>query len=167
MALNQTTLRGILAQILSVDEKYIVPKQGNWYNPQEANPNIETWCAYRVKSNRPRTTPFYKDSEKNVNNAVQNYNSVNVLKIADIDLQFVGAKSEELANSVSFWNLRGDVKSAFAAVQGSVLYDEKTAISSDFYQDGNNTIVAWNTSIRVLWYDSMETNQSKITQVII
>ena len=49
MELNQTTLRGILAAILSVDQKYVVPKQGNWFNPQEANANIENWCAYQIR----------------------------------------------------------------------------------------------------------------------
>ena len=35
MTLTQKTLRGILAKVLSVDEKLIIPKQGNWWNPQE------------------------------------------------------------------------------------------------------------------------------------
>ena len=61
MQLNQTTLRGILAQIFSVNEKYVVPKQGNWWNPQENANNIQNWIAYRIKENRPRTTPFYKE----------------------------------------------------------------------------------------------------------
>ena len=106
MELNQTTLRGILAQILSVDEKYIVPKQGNWWNQQEANANIATWCAYMIRRNEPRTVAFYDegtDKGTPVNGAATE-------KIATIDLQFVGEKAEELANSVALWTLRGDVE---------------------------------------------------------
>ena len=85
MELNQTTLRGILAQILSVDPKYVVPKQGNWWNPQDKLQNIENWCAYQIKSNKPRTSPFYDEGKDNSTPV----NGVAVLKIAEIDLQFV------------------------------------------------------------------------------
>ena len=155
MELNQTTLRGILAQILSVDPKYIVPKQGNWFNPQEANANIENWVAYQIRRNRPRTTPFYEVGS----NLNQKVNSVAVQKIAEIDLQFVGPRSEELANSVAMWPLRSDVKAQFQTVQGAIMNGEFDAVSSNFMQDGNNTVLAWNVSFRVLWYSILDTNQ--------
>lgn len=159
MELNQTTLRGILAQILSVNEKYIVPKQGNWWNPQENQQNINNWCAYQIKSNRPRTAPFYSEG--------QNGNRVVVEKIAEIALQFVGPASEDLAASVASWPLRGDVKSAFQSVQGAIMYDDMTAIASNFFQDGNNSVIAWNVNIRVLWYSVTEANQSAMPGVIL
>lgn len=128
MELNQTTLRGILAQVLSVDEKYIVPKQGNWWNPQENQQNIKNWCAYQIRSNKPRTAPFY--------NADGKTNRVVVEKIADIALQFVGPDSETLAESVAAWPLRGDVKAALQQVQGALLYDDLTATASPFSRTG-------------------------------
>lgn len=155
MELNQTTLRGILAAILSVDEKYIVPKQGNWWNPQQANANVENWCAYQIKRNRPRTAPFYDEGD---NNGTPQ-NGVAVLKIAEIDLQFVGPQSEDLANSVSMWPFRSDVKAQFQNVHGAVMTDEYDAISSAFYQEGNNTVTAWNVTFKVLWYSILDTNQ--------
>lgn len=161
MELNQTTLRGILAQILSVDQKYIVPKQGNWFNPQEANVNIENWCAYQIRRNRPRTVPFYETGT--INN--QKVNSVAVQKIAEIDLQFVGPRSEELAESVAMWPLRSDVKAQFQTVQGAVMNDEYDAISSNFMQDGNNNVLAWNVSFKVLWYSLLDTNQGLMPQM--
>ena len=161
MELNQTTLRGILAQILSVDPKYIVPKQGNWFNPQEANANIENWVAYQIRRNRPRTTPFY-ETGTNLN---QKVNSVAVQKIAEIDLQFVGPRSEELANSVAMWPLRSDVKAQFQTVQGAIMNGEYDAVSSNFMQDGNNTVLAWNVSFKVLWYSILDTNQGIMPQV--
>jgi hypothetical protein len=159
MQLNQTTLRGILAAILSVDENHVVPKQGNWWNPQQKGANIDNWCAYRIRRNQPRTAPFYMELEDGVNSAI-------ILKIASIELQFVGPRSEELAQSVALWPLRGDVQAQFAQIKGSVMYSDYTAVSSDFYQDGLNTVVAWNIpDLRVLWYDSMETSQKPIKTI--
>jgi hypothetical protein len=155
MELNQTTLRGILAAVLSVDPKYVVPKQGNWWNPQDKEANIENWCAYQIRRNRPRTAPFYNEGKDNG----QPVNGVAVLKIADIDLQFVGPRSEELANSVAMWPFRSDVKAQFQQVHGAIMTDEYDAISSNFYQQGANTVMAWNVTISVLWYSILDTNQ--------
>ena len=165
MELNQTTLRGILAAVLSVDEKYIVPKQGNWWNPQSANANIENWCAYQIRRNRPRTVPFYEEGSNTVNNTTSAVNSVAVLKIADIDLQFVGPQSEEIANSVAMWPFRSDVKKEFQKVHGAIMNDEYDAISSAFYQEGANTVMAWNVTISVLWYSILDTNQGRMPQL--
>ena len=165
MELNQTTLRGILAAVLSVDPKYIVPKQGNWWNPQKPGANIENWCAYQIRRNRPRTVPFYDEGSNTVNNSKTAVNSVAVLKIADIDLQFVGPQSEELANSVSMWPFRSDVKTEFEKVHGAIMNDEYDAISSAFYQEGANTVMAWNVSIRVLWYSILDTTQGRMPQL--
>lgn len=165
MELNQTTLRGILAAVLSVDEKYIVPKQGNWWNPQSANANIENWCAYQIRRNRPRTVPFYEEGSNTVNNTTSAVNSVAVLKIADIDLQFVGPQSEEIANSVAMWPFRSDVKKEFQKVHGAIMNDEYDAISSAFYQEGANTVMAWNVTISVLWYSILDTDQGRMPQL--
>ena len=166
MELNQTTLRGILAAILSVNEKYVVPKQGNWFNPQEANANIENWCAYQIRQNRPRTLPFYDVGTQRQGQVETKVNGGAVLKIADIDLQFVGPRSEELANSVAFWPLRSDVQAQFKTVQGAILNDEYDAVSSFFMQEGNNTVMAWNTSIRVQWYSLLDTNQGRMPSLL-
>ena len=166
MQLNQTTLRGILAAILSVDEKYIVPKQGNWWNPQRQGANVANWCAYRIKSNLPRTAPCYKVFEKTVNNSATEVNSVAVLKLATVELQFVGSQSEELAQSVAMWPLRTDVKNELAKVKGSIMYESFEAISSDFYQEGNNSVIAWNVpNVKILWWDTLETNQQPLQNV--
>ena len=159
MELNQTTLRGILAAVLSVDPKYVVPKQGNWWNPQDKEANIANWCAYQIKRNRPRTAPFYNEG----NNNVQPVNGVAVLKIAEIDLQFVGPQSEALANSVAMWPFRSDVKAQLQQVHGAIMNDEYDAVSSIFYQDGANTVMAWNVpNVKVLWYSIMDTTQGRM-----
>lgn len=157
--LNQSTLRGILALITSVNEANIVPKQGNWWNPQNAANKPDTWCAYLIKSNQPRTAPFYHASDNGQSNAAV------VEKIATIDLQFVGPQAEAIANNVATWPLRGDVQNALKTVGGSLLYDDMTARSSNFMQDGTNTVLAWNVTIRILWYQVVETNQSKVMTI--
>ena len=159
MDLTQKTLRGILAHILSVDEAYIVPKQGNWWNPQENKAKPDTWCAYVIRSNVPRIVPFYLADGKT--------NSATVEKIATIDLQFVGVQAEEVAQSVAFWPLRADVQKAFKAVRGAIMNDATEAISSPFYQDGNNAVVAWNVTFKVLWYQLIDTMQKKMDAVVL
>lgn len=161
MVLNTTTLRGILASILSVDLNHVVPKQGNWYNPQQDGANIANWCAYRIKSNTPRTAPFYHKGKLNG----QDVNAAVVEKIAEIELQFVGPDSEGLAASVSMWPLRGDVRSQFQQVHGAIMLDGMTAISSVFAQEGNNTVTAWNVTVNILWYDILDTNQKVISTI--
>ena len=158
MELNQSTLRGILAQILSVDEKYIVPKQGNWWNPQTQAESPDTWCAYLIRSNKPRTAPFYyKDN---------NTNYVVTEKIATIDLQFVGTQSEEVAQSIAMWPLRDDVAVALQSIQGSLLPDDMDARSLTFYQDGANTVLSWNVTIRILWYSVLRTDQGEMPNLV-
>ena len=160
MALTQKTLRGILAKVLSVDEKLIIPKQGNWWNPQENANKPATWCAYMIRSNVPRTVPFYTSGNEGKTNCAVTE------KIATIDLQFVGTQSEELAQSVALWPLRSDVQDAFAEVRGAVMNDSMEAVSSNFYQDGNNTVLAWNVTFRVLWYHVIDTAQGKMEAVL-
>lgn len=161
MELNQTTLRGILAAITSVSQDHIVPKQGNWWNPQENAGNIENWIAYQIRSNKPKIAPFYVETEKNGSPV----NSVAVQKIAIIDLQFVGPDSEDLAQNVSMWPLRSDVKEAFQTIRGAIMYTDMDAQSSTFYQDGNNTVVSWNVQIEVNWYSVLDTNQGAMPEL--
>lgn len=160
MELNQTTLRGILAAVLSVDPKYVVPKQGNWWNPQDKEANIANWCAYQIRRNRPRTLPFYQEGSKTQQSIITPVNSVAVLKIAEIDLQFVGPQSEDLANSVAMWPFRSDVATQLKQVHGAIMNDEYDAVSSIFHQDGANTVMAWNVpNVKVLWYSIQDTTQ--------
>ena len=160
MELNQTTLRGILAAVLSVDPKYVVPKQVNWWNPQDKEANIANWCAYQIKGNKPRTLPFYHEGRKIQQSITTPVNGVAVLKMAVFDLQFVGPQSEKLANNVAMWPLRSDVAEQFKQVHGAIMNDEYDAVSSVFHQDGANTVIAWNVpNVKVLWYSILDTNQ--------
>lgn len=158
MELNQSTLRGILAAITSVDERFIVPKQGNWWNPQDRRGKPDTWCAYAIRGNRPRTLPYYLEEKEGTNSVV-------VEKIATIDLQFVGPQAEAMAQSVSAWPLRSDVQQQFKNVRGAIMNDTYEARSSNFYQDGMNGVMAWNVTIKVLWNHVIDTDQTAIRTI--
>lgn len=158
-ALNQQTLRGILAAITSVNEAFIVPKQGNWWNPQESKTNKpNNWLAYSM-SHRQRTAPFYHNADDGSGNAAT------VEMLSTIDLQFVGPASEDLAQSVALWYLRSDVKEQLASCRGALLPDPVEPTPSPFYQDGLNTVTAWNVTIRVLWFKVIETDQNQILTI--
>lgn len=146
MDLNQTTLRGILATILSVDQRYVVPKQGNWWNPQDTIlPQPATWCGYVIRNNAVVTAPYYRKDVICVN------------RVAIVDLQFVGDRAEEIACSVAFWPNRADVARALSGIGGAMLYTDMDARSTSFWQEGTNAVLAWNVSVRINWIQEMDT----------
>ena len=156
---NQKNLRGILAAIFRIDKKYIVPKQGNWYTPREDGCKTENWCAYRIKSNRPRTAPFGVP-------ITEGKESKAVLKIAEIELQFVGKDAEEIAAGVAFWATREDIAEILKPYRASVLYEDYTAIPSDFLQGGLNDNVAWNIpSVKIAWYDIISAEKNPLMTI--
>lgn len=159
-ALNQKTLHGILAAITSVNKSFIVPKQGNWWNPQEVGPGARpnNWLAFGMR-HQQRTLPFYHNADNGQSTAA----TVEIL--STIDLQFVGPDSEDLAQSVALWYLRTDVKQQLAACGGTLLPEPVEPTPSTFYQDGLNTVTAWNVSVRVLWYKLIETEQNKVLTI--
>lgn len=159
-ALNQQTLHGILAAITSVNSDFIVPKQGNWWNPQEVKSGTRpnNWLAYSMR-HQQRTLPFYHTAKDGRSNAAT------VEMLSTIELQFVGPASEDLAQSVALWYLRNDVKQQLAACGGTLLPDPVEPTPSNFYQDGLNTVTAWNVSIRVLWYKVIETEQQQLMTI--
>ena len=56
MDLTQDVLRGMLATIFAVDPMYVLPRQGNWFNPQDMLPTAEkpkTWVAFDIEFDKP------------------------------------------------------------------------------------------------------------------
>jgi len=153
MELNQTSLRTILATVLSVDPKYVVPKQGNWWNPQDqlTEPKPSTWCAYRIGAALPLTLPFYDvDAISGEHISVEH-------RVATITLQFVGAQAEDLANSVGHWIHRQDVRVQLATISAQLYGDSSAVTVTDFSQEGNNDVLAYNTSFRLVWASRIAT----------
>lgn len=160
--LDNTLLRTILAEIFFAEEDraeaiaYIVPKQGNWYNPQDTEEGkIATWIAYNI----PNRETVLK--ARNVQNEVyEDFNLIN--ELVEIDLQFVGTEAERLASSVMHWPRRADVSAAFEVVSGQVREDRIRVTSSWFKQEGMNTTYAYNVKVRVYCANLQETGVLKL-----
>ena len=157
MSLNHTTLASGLATIFGVPDQYIVLKQGTWFNPQDYFSNVgsgkpNTWVAYRIKNAKPRNLPFQVNDS---NDALNMYDVV--FYTSDVDLQFVGETSQQLAESVSHWLDRSDVQSTFNDMDAQLMGIEGGYTVTDFYQGGaeytnrSNTILSYNTRIRIEW----------------
>lgn len=160
--LNSSLLRDILAEIFfSIEDreeakKYIVPKQGNWYNPQDGHRNkINTWIGYGIPD---RESVLKAREEANEDNLP--INIINELVI--IDLQFVGEQAEDMAASVMHWPKRADVREAFSVVSGQVRDDKIRVVASWFKQEGMNTVYAYNVRVRVYCANVLETSANQL-----
>jgi hypothetical protein len=154
-----------LAEILSVDETYIVPKQGNWFSPIARLPKTErpaTWVAYRIHKTRPRITPGFWNPTGLVEESFCVY-------ISEVYLQFVGPDAEELAQSTAHWLHRPDVKAAFDAEDATVMAYGPNYTITDFYQDGDNNVLAFNVRLWVAWTGSIapSTTRVRLTTAVI
>ena len=124
MRLNTKNLRNTLVTILGVDPDYVVPKQGNWFNPQGTENSAQkprTWCAFRINGERNVTLAHYTSDA-----TPKNYSVVH--KTGQLSLQFVGDKAEDLANSVAHWIHRQDVQDAFAVYDGKIFAKDRKSV---------------------------------------
>jgi len=151
MALSQTTLRSILVEILSVDERYIVPKQGNWFTPIASlyvSDRPATWIAYRIQRTRPRTMPGFWNPTGLVEESFAVF-------VSELVLQIVGTDAEVIAMSTAHWLHREDVKAAFDAEDACLMASGSNYTVTDFYQDGDNNVLAYNVRMLVEWTGSL------------
>jgi hypothetical protein len=161
--LNMSSLRTILSNIYFPDDaeaglKYIIPKVGTWFNPQELLSRSEkplTWIGFVIKRQVPVALPYYV---KDVDEDDDEDNYLETQKIAYISLQFVGKRAESLSNQVQSWLERDDVQEQFDTVCGKLMAGVMEARPSPFMQDGLNNILAWNVDIKVLWIQKEITN---------
>jgi hypothetical protein len=153
--LNNSSLRDILSSIYNVDQKYIVPKIGFWYNPTSLEDKPKTWIGYNILRNAPYTLPEYEDEDG------KNY--VKLAKECEIDLQFIGSDAEDLANNVATWLFRQDVIDELLTIQGKLMAKGMQAFSSDYTLDGLNMIKAWNVKIYIAWLSYTATAQVLLT----
>lgn len=164
--LNLDNLRTILSEIFfAVDVradnlKYIVPKQGNWYNPQDNTADmIATWIGYNIPDRRSIIRPRSVVVEDTVENVVN--------EIVTIDLQFIGTDAEAAALSVMHWNSRADVQEALAVVSGQPLDESVRVIQSIYKQEGFNTTYAYNVKRRIVCANTQSTVASLLQHVYI
>lgn len=168
-ALNSNLLRTILSEIFFAEAdreaniQYIVPKQGNWYNPQETkNGKIATWVAYSI----PSRESVLKSQALTLIDSLNVETTANmVVERVTVALQFVGTKAEDLAISVMHWPRRTDVEEAFAIV-GGVLADNKIRVESSWFkQEGMNTTYAYNVRFVVYCVNYEESSADALLHV--
>ncbi len=154
--MTQSDIRDFLATVLNVDDEIIVPKQGNWYNPQDSiiSPNTpSTWVAFLMTNGNPRVIQYYMQGEDSVPASVVQYTS-------KIDLQIVGQQAEELVQSIGHWLKRSDVMEEMESLNGQLMaQDLGKYIVSNFDQDGLNTILAYNTTFYIQWASVLQSDQ--------
>ena len=164
MQLTNAVLRAILAAIFEVDEKYVVPKQGTWFNPQDmlsvADGKPKTWVAFLIEGDRPIDVAHFQGDPASGagNDSVQH-------RVASVALQFVGDRAHELALTVGHWIHRDTVRTQLAQVEGQLFGDVGDITGSDFYQDGENTVLAYNVRLRVAWTSRIPTGQGIMEDV--
>jgi hypothetical protein len=155
---NQEELRTFLSTVFGIDEKYVVPKQFNWYNPQSYLTKEEqplTWVAYKIKENNPITTnfPVIEDIDSVLIQYKASYN------IAKIELQFIGVRAEEYANSIQFFPDRQDVVDELEDCEGVVMQNDFKVYPTDYIQDGLNSVLSWNVNFKIEWTKKQPVNQ--------
>jgi hypothetical protein len=157
MDLTLDTLRGMLVAIFGVDEKYVVPRQGDWFNPQDMLPTAEkpmTWLAFDIEDDTPIDLAHFQGDPASGagNDSVQH-------RTARITLQFVGTRGHTMALTVGHWIHNQKVRDQLALVEGQLYGDSGSVRTSDFYQDGENTVKAYNVTVRVAWTSRVATGQ--------
>ena len=144
------------------DTSTVVPRQGNWYNPQAlvasgSKPN--TWCAYLVKKTRPRALPYYELAD----DGISNQSTVPV--ISDIDVQLVGSEAEVSAMSMMHWLNRADLTALLTANGMQLVGHPADIIVSPFMQDGMNNVLAYNGVFSIQWDNYVTSTASKLLSV--
>lgn len=161
--LSMETLGDMLVHVLKVDAKFIVPKQGNWWNPQTRTADGSkpaTWCAYRIEDDPALLMPYY---ETDTDDSAGELENVSVAQsVARVVLQFVGPRAHELAQNVKHWPQRTDVSTQLARVSGS-LFSDISVTPIDFAQEGENTVIAWTVRMRIRWASTLVAEQPIVT----
>ena len=154
--LTQKVLRSILAKTLSLDECFVVPMQGNWFNPQNFS-GPSTWVGFLISSARSKTVPYFNQ----VNNPDKPPVSI-VQKISTVTLQFIGELAEDMANTVCHWPHRYDVISLFSDANAAMFLDGGNVITSPLGQAGGNDVLAYNVEFNIQWGSEIQSEQKML-----
>jgi hypothetical protein len=159
MALDQQAFRSILAKITSISSEFIVPKQGNWFNPQDIlvdGKKPDTWIAFKVRQGKPITLPMTQPMDE----TGDKWASVTWFK-GQAEVQFLGVHGEAYAQNVPHWVHRDDVKAAFRDIGAELMASETGYKSDSYYQDGLNTVLAYRVTLNILHSNVVELNKER------
>lgn len=163
--LTQNFIRDFLVQGFGADPRFVVPKQGNWWNPQDKAKDGQkpaTWCAYRISAAKNRSVPFYQIVEQD--NPLPDINVSTTYMISTIEVQLIGELAEINAMSIAHWINRQDLREMLDLVNSQFLVSGLgDYIVSNYSQDGENTVLAYNSKIMLQWASTIDTTQTILT----
>lgn len=158
--ITQDTIRTCLQTIFNVPLNRIIPKQGNWYNPQDIT-NSGTWVAFLITNGSPRVLPFDQQGTEPALYVGSQISTSYVL--SKVKLQIVGPDAEVLAMSIQHWLNRSDVVALFDSH-----YSQLCAAGlgeyevSNFSQDALNGVIAYNSSFTLQWANMFDVVQNQL-----
>jgi hypothetical protein len=155
--LRHTSLRETLNNILfDGDEelkRYIVPLQGNWYNPTTGEEAKNTWIGYVI------------DSVSYDSSAIHQGTKIVRTGKANIHLTFIGDEAEDIANSIAFWPYRQDVVKEFDKYRG-VLNNQNIKVYTSLYmQEGLATTLCYNVNLTVMYNETLDISSVPLSRV--
>lgn len=166
LKLNSTNLRDMLGDIFFGDKaedflKYIVPMQGNWWTPTEKdNEKVSTWIGYSI----PTITPWIRG--RYIQNDEGDQLLISTCK-ATVHLQIIGKSAEDIATSLIHWDERSDVVAALGRFAGQLLYDKRKVVTTLYFQDGQNSTLAYNVDFSFFYADFVEPKQVVVTEATV
>ena len=143
--INMDNLRDVLCAIFFGEEaeahkKYVVPLQGNWYNPSQGH-KLDNWIGYVINSISTNVAIVNSTSDGR-----RYYRECQT----EIHLAFTGHDALQMAQSVLYWLGRDDVKSIFDKKYKGVMNNKEMEIYSSLYmQEGLNSTICWNIDFSV------------------
>jgi hypothetical protein len=138
--ISMENLRNVLAEIFFGEEadakkKYVVPLQGNWYNPSQGQ-KLDNWIGYVINDTKTEVAIINRgdDGRRYYRNCQ-----------TEVHLAFIGSGALQMAQSVMFWLCREDVKALIDKKYKGVINNEEFEIYSSLYkQEGLNSTLCWN-----------------------
>lgn len=143
--INMENLRDVLSLIFfgsDADEhkKYVVPLQGNWYNPSQVQ-HVDNWIGYVIDSCKTDVAVVNRGDDGR-----RYYRNCQTV----VHLSFIGADAEQMAQSVLFWSARADVTALIDKKYKGVINNKVFEVFSSLYmQEGLNSTLCWNVEFSI------------------
>lgn len=155
--LRMLSLRQSLNNILFSGRKdmlrYIVPLQGNWYNPTAERDSKSTWVGYCIDNIEYTSTAINRGTE--------------IIRQgkAQVHLTFIGRDAEDIAADVVFWPYRADVVKEFEKYDGVLNNKDIRIYTSLYMQEGLASTLCYNVNLTVSYNEKKQINSPLLSKV--
>ncbi len=154
--LRMSSLRESLNNILFSGKKdmlkYIVPLQGNWYNPTTGFDSKNTWVGYCIDNIAYSSAAINRGTE-----------IIRQAK-AQIHLTFIGNNAEDMANDTVFWPYRADVVKEFERYDGVLNNKDFRVFTSLYMQEGLANTLCYNINLVVSYNEKKVINSPVLSK---